>query len=487
LSLATQKFREFLKENYENVVSPDPIVRKITLSTFINTFGNGLFMTTGIIYFSLVVGLGAQKVALAFSLSGALSLLLSIPSGHFADRYPPRLIAFTALIGMGFCAISLIFIQSWWLLLIALSLDSIFEVFGQNARMAMIARIGEGEERVRIRAYTRAVTNLGVAFGTVVAGFALAINTVFAYKNGAKWLDSTMQGMGRGPGNTKTEEITKYFYGRKSTTFKVIQNLSKDFLILKNKYKWGTNKYYYLSGLYKVHPTYVQMLLSDTRYNNFNYEEIIKNLKKQNSTKFDPNELYLAMNFYRNKKINRKNKLSKIQFKKNIIIFGNGMSLKNKKIANKKLILNSTIVVINRSNYIKKNLIDLRVYCHPLRVITDINYLKEKKCQFLMPYYSFPKIIQKKILKKNVINFDLNLGLKFNLDKNKVTMPKPLGLIYALSYFISQGFEKVYIAGFDGFDLDDPFHDETQEYIFVIKKMFPDFKIISLTSTKLKF
>ena len=173
----------FFRQSFENVVSPDPIVRKITLSTFINTFGNGLFMTTGIIYFSLVVGLGAQKVALAFSLSGALSLLLSVPSGHFADRYPPRLIASTALVGMGFCAFALIFIQNWWLLLIALSLDSIFEVFGQNARMAMIARIGEGEERVRIRAYTRAVTNLGIAFGTVIAGFALAINTPFAYKS----------------------------------------------------------------------------------------------------------------------------------------------------------------------------------------------------------------------------------------------------------------------------------------------------------------
>jgi MFS family permease len=172
----------FFRQSFENVVSPDPIVRKITLSTFINTFGNGLFMTTGIIYFSLVVGLGAQKVALAFSLSGALSLLLSVPSGHFADRYPPRLIASTALVGMGFCAFALIFIQNWWLLLTALSLDSIFEVFGQNARMAMIARIGEGEERVRIRAYTRAVTNLGIAFGTVIAGFALAINTPFAYK-----------------------------------------------------------------------------------------------------------------------------------------------------------------------------------------------------------------------------------------------------------------------------------------------------------------
>ncbi len=175
--------KKFIKQNFENVVSPDPVVRKITLSTFINTFGNGLFMTTGIIYFSLIVGLGAQKVALAFSLSGALSLLLSIPSGHFADRYSPRLIASTALAGMGFSAIALIFIKSWWPLLIALSFDSIFEVFGQNARMAMIARIGEGEERVRIRAYTRAVTNLGIAFGTVVAGFALAINTAFAYKS----------------------------------------------------------------------------------------------------------------------------------------------------------------------------------------------------------------------------------------------------------------------------------------------------------------
>ena len=182
MSLAPQKLKEFLKENYQNVVSPDPVIRKITLSSFINTFGNGVFMTTGIIYFSLIVGLGAQKVALAFSLSGALALCLSIPSGHFADRYPPRLIAFVSLIGSGICSISLLFVESWWPLLLVLSLWEIFDVFGQNARMALIARIGEGEERVKIRAYTRAVTNLGIAFGTVVAGFALAINTVTAYK-----------------------------------------------------------------------------------------------------------------------------------------------------------------------------------------------------------------------------------------------------------------------------------------------------------------
>jgi MFS family permease len=170
------------KSIFTNVISPDPRVRRITLATFISTFGNGLFMTTGIIYFSLIVGLGAQKVALAFSLSGALSLLLSIPTGHVIDRFPPRRIAVLALIAQGFAAAALIFTRNWWLLLLVLSLDSIFEGFGQTARMAVIAMMGEGEERVVIRAYTRAVTNLGIAFGTVVAGFALAINTETAYK-----------------------------------------------------------------------------------------------------------------------------------------------------------------------------------------------------------------------------------------------------------------------------------------------------------------
>jgi MFS family permease len=171
-----------LKSVFSNVISPDPRVRRITLATFISTFGNGLFMTTGIIYFSLIVGLGAQKVALAFSLSGALSLLLSVPTGHVIDRFPPRRIAVLALIAQGVAAAALIFTKNWWLLLVVLSLDSIFEGFGQTARMAVIAMMGEGEERVVIRAYTRAVTNLGIAFGTVVAGFALAVNTETAYK-----------------------------------------------------------------------------------------------------------------------------------------------------------------------------------------------------------------------------------------------------------------------------------------------------------------
>lgn len=312
------------------------------------------------------------------------------------------------------------------------------------------------------------------------------VNTVVASKNGATWIDSTIQGMGRGPGNTKTEDVSKYFYGKESSTYKKIKKISKDFLKLKKKYKWGTNQYYYLSGLHKIHPTYIQMLLSDSRYKNFNYKKIIKNLKNQSSKKFDPNELYSAMNFYE-KNLKEKNIIkSKNYFKKNIIIFGNGLSLKNSTLFDKKIISSATIVVVNRSNYVKKSLIDIMAYCHPLRIISDIDYLKKTKCKLLLPYFNFPKNIQKKISKKRVINFGLNLQTKFKLNKKKIIMSKPLALIYTISYFITKGFKKIYIAGFDGYSPNDPFGDETQHYLRVLKKNFIDVKIVSLTKTRLK-
>ena len=36
---------------------------------------------------------------------------------------------------------------------------------------------------------------------------------------------------------------------------------------LKKKYKWGTNNLYNYSAKNKIHPTYVQKILSEKRYN----------------------------------------------------------------------------------------------------------------------------------------------------------------------------------------------------------------------------
>ena len=175
----------------------------------------------------------------------------------------------------------------------------------------------------------------------------------------------------------------------------------------------------------------------------------------------------------------------KFKFKKNVIIFGNGKSLKDK--INKDIFLNSTKILINRSNYISEKKVDLLAFCHPLRLITDINLIKDKNKIILLPYHTIPKLIKNKIKNQNLINFDLKLGLNIKINKNYITIPKPLTLIYTLGFLISRGVKKVFLAGFDGFDLDDPFKDETQTYINKLKRITNKLKIISLTKTKYKF
>ena len=171
-----------LKSIVGNIVSPDPTVRKLTFANFINTFGNGAFHTVGIIYFSFVVGLGAQKVALAFTIGAAISLAISVPAGHLADRYSPKLIGTVSFVSQGLIMGAQVFSKTWHTFTILLCLEYFVERFGQNARMAYIAKVGDGQKRVEARAYMRAVTNLGIGSGTMIAGIALAINTPTAYK-----------------------------------------------------------------------------------------------------------------------------------------------------------------------------------------------------------------------------------------------------------------------------------------------------------------
>ena len=94
-------------------------------------------------------------------------------------------------------------------------------------------------------------------------------NALLAIENGASWVDSTVLGMGRGPGNAKTEllllELIKF--NKNNFYHNELVSLIDDFFIdLKIRYRWGTNIFYFLSGLHNIHPTYIQELLNDKNH-----------------------------------------------------------------------------------------------------------------------------------------------------------------------------------------------------------------------------
>jgi MFS family permease len=164
------------------VIPQERTLRILAGSTLINTFGNGLFMTVDVIYFTTIVGLSPAQVALALSIAGGLAMSLSVPSGHIADRFGPRNISAIALALEGVALTGLIFVHSYTPFLLIHIVMGALGVVAQTTRMATIAKLGGEESRVQIRAYQRAVTNFGISLGTVFAGIGLALNNETFYK-----------------------------------------------------------------------------------------------------------------------------------------------------------------------------------------------------------------------------------------------------------------------------------------------------------------
>ncbi len=167
---------------FNKAVPKEPHLRILALSTFVNTFGNGLFMSVDVIYFTTIVGLSPAQVALAISIAGGLGMSLSVPAGHIADRFGPRSISAFAVAIEGVVMAGLFFVHSYTPFLIIHIVMGMLGVVAQTTRMATIAKLGGEESRVRLRAYQRAVTNFGISVGTLFAGIGLAMNTEAGYK-----------------------------------------------------------------------------------------------------------------------------------------------------------------------------------------------------------------------------------------------------------------------------------------------------------------
>jgi len=117
-------------------------------------------------------------------------------------------------------------------------------------------------------------------------------NSLEAVDVGVDWIDATILGMGRGPGNTELEyligELNKRGFGEYLLDDIYKLALGK-FSHLKELFKWGPSLLYYLAAEYNVHPVYIQRMLSD-HYTKNSILIFISYLKNKNSNMFN-NEL----------------------------------------------------------------------------------------------------------------------------------------------------------------------------------------------------
>lgn len=94
------------------------------------------------------------------------------------------------------------------------------------------------------------------------------INSIIAIENNVEFIDSTIMGMGRGAGNLKTELLLTHL--SKSINLEVnfdsLGKLIEQFQDLMDKYQWGTNLPYMISGISNLPQKQVMEWITDKTY-----------------------------------------------------------------------------------------------------------------------------------------------------------------------------------------------------------------------------
>ena len=312
-------------------------------------------------------------------------------------------------------------------------------------------------------------------------------NSLTAIENGVSWVDCTVTGMGRGPGNAQTEYLLIEMQNIQKRNFNILPILKlidKHFDPLKLKFKWGPNAYYYLAGKYSIHPTYIQEMLST----HFNPDEImaaINQLKISGGKKYNVDlvrsEFQKPIQFIKGKwspeeKIKNRQVL--------LIASGPKANAYKEEIENYIKLKKPYVMALNTTVNIDRKLIDVFVACNPLKLIADTNLYKSLKSPLIVPQSLLSKSLKNKF--KNLKLLDFGVGVKensFEFYKSGAIMPKLYTLVYALSIATSGKASKILLAGFDGYGSNDKRTKIVDELFYLYSSSKNAKSIVAVTPT----
>ena len=164
-----------------SLLHPDPVVRRLAVMTLVNAFGNGLFMTVGVLFFTRVLHFDAGEVGIGLAVAGLCGVLASFPAGRAADRWGSRRVLTALVIAEALGMSCYVLVHSFTAFLLLASLVTAVDRGSSAVRNTLYAQALSKEVRVHGRAYLRAVTNVAIGAGAAVAALALQADTRQAY------------------------------------------------------------------------------------------------------------------------------------------------------------------------------------------------------------------------------------------------------------------------------------------------------------------
>ncbi len=319
-------------------------------------------------------------------------------------------------------------------------------------------------------------------------GLALA-NTLSAMNAGATFLDSTILGMGRGAGNTKTEELLPIIGNNKIEDYLQLAEYIKEYQQpLKIEKNWGNSIYYSISSEFKLHPTFIQEMSAEKKFKPVDILSFINNLSSFNSEKFSQSVYDDVINPY--KELYQSNwSPSEIIKDKEILLLGSGPSLTYHITAIERYInlYKPYVISLNYNNILDSNMINAYIYSHLVSLLPDLNIILKSKKPIIVPLI---KLFDSNLLenKKNIYQYGLQvMKNSFEISKYFCRLPTSLVLAYSLATCIAGKAKRINLCGVDGFKLSDKKHIEHKEISNLFINLKSNIKIESLLPSNLGF
>lgn len=311
-------------------------------------------------------------------------------------------------------------------------------------------------------------------------------NTTTALESGVKWLDATILGMGRGAGNAATEILLLEMLARGEQQYspeKLLPLVERYFSPLKEKYIWGESFFYYMAGLHKVHPTYVQEMLSNERYVTTDIVNVIASLEDEQANSFSHTSLQSVIDVNYQSWKGGWDATGWLANKTVMILAGGKQLYRHQKgIINYIEKHQPVVLSLNLIADFPTDCVSYFVACHPTRIRAQAIQYQAIKKPLILPCDTLTDD-EKAILKDNQI-YDYGMSVENNTLKARdvgCTVPYPLAIAYALSVICAGGASKVIFCGFDGYDSSDPRQSQTNEVLRHIEHDFPAIPLIAAT------
>jgi len=168
----------FVRRNYSSLQGA---ARTLGVLHFLDSVGNGLFISGSTVYFVLVAGLPPAKIGLGLSLAGLAGFFSSVLMGKAADRYGARTVLAFALPAMALAYSLYLFVHTFATFVVVVTVLGALEWGSGPLFHTLIMDLVPADDRVAARAALRSIYNVGFSAGALLAAGLIGIGGAAMY------------------------------------------------------------------------------------------------------------------------------------------------------------------------------------------------------------------------------------------------------------------------------------------------------------------